>query len=113
MEVPKVTQRDVSYALSNKDINDILYKNPTRIYKYEDLATVTDLKSMLDSEGRMVLLIPVNSEFEGHWVCLWLSGKTWNYFDPYGLPPDYFLQHWETEDKPPAPYLSDLLKAAK
>lgn len=86
------------YALSDADINKILYLGKTSFYKYRDINPSVDLRSYLDGEGRMMLLLPVQSDTSGHWVCLWLNRrrKTIHYWDPYGLQPDHFIEHWRT-----------------
>lgn len=114
-EVDPDIKEEVDLSLSNDDVDKILQDSGsgTTFVKYDDLDKSTSILNYLDKRGRMMLLLPVLSDSSGHWVCLWFNkrSKTLNYFDPYGLKPDYWMKHW---DAPAAeeltPVLTDMLQ---
>jgi hypothetical protein len=87
----EATERVVDYPLSDSDINHIL-KPPTNIMVYSSLELVNDIDEIFDSLGRVMLLYPVSSESNGHWVCMIKRPNEIEFFDPYGKAPDTELK---------------------
>jgi hypothetical protein len=93
------------YALSDKDIRDILGDVP--IFTSRDLGSVQSADSLFDSKGRCVILYTPQSPTEGHWTCLLKKPNGIYFFDSYGDKPD---NDEALGDVPP--YLTKLLKGS-
>jgi hypothetical protein len=76
-----------SYALSDGDIRQLLGSG-IKITTYPDLEKMTHIDQMFDKMGRAILFVPQQNEQSGHWCCLMKKGKTIEFFDPYGEPPE-------------------------
>lgn len=76
-----------SYALSDGDIRHLLGSG-IKITTYPDLAKVRHIDELFDRHGRAILFVPQQNEQQGHWCCLIKRGKTIEFFDPYGEPPE-------------------------
>lgn len=70
-----------------------------RIAKYEDLDTITDINSLFPSSGQLILLYPVVSHTNGHWVVLLrrkneaTGAYSYDYLDSYGADVDRALAY--------------------
>ena len=93
-------------------IFDFIYL--AKILTYNELAKVKTIEQPLPKhKSYFVLLYPVTSETNGHWVCLTRYDKTIEYFDSYGETPDIPFK-WSTSNYKNNPrYLSELLKKTK
>ena len=100
-------------SMDDGDIRHYLGKN-ARIITYNELAQFKTIEKLLPKHGSFfVLLYPVTSETNGHWVCLTRYDKTIEYFDSYGEKPDSPFK-WPTSNFKDNPrYLSELLKKTK
>lgn len=76
-----------SYALSDDDIRQLLGSG-IKITTYPDLEHISRIDKLFDRHGRAILFIPQQNEQQGHWTCLIKRGKTIEFFDPYGEPPE-------------------------
>jgi hypothetical protein len=76
-----------NYALGDNDIRKLL-GNGIKITTYPDLENVNRIDDLFDRMGRAILFIPQQNEQEGHWCCLIKKGRTIEFFDPYGEPPE-------------------------
>jgi hypothetical protein len=76
-----------SYALSDGDIRQLLGSG-IKITTYPDLEKVQHIDELFDRMGRAILFVPQQNEQQGHWCCLIKKGKTIEFFDPYGEPPE-------------------------
>jgi len=73
---------------------DIMRMLPgTRIWTEPQLAGM-QLADALGRDGSCVILIPVTTPTNGHWVCLWDAGPHIEWFDPYGMGVDVGLQRY-------------------
>lgn len=74
------------YALSDSDIRDIL-DNKVNIVNYVDLKHYTALEPVLGVYNAVVLLIPVSSVSNGHWLCMYYDSNNNRlvYYNSYGL----------------------------
>ena len=109
----EATKRVIDYPLSDADIKQLLGSD-IKIMIYSDLENVPSIDSIFDIKGRSMLLYPVSSEYNGHWVCLLKKGDKIEFFDPYGKAPDKELD-WigsakRREFNVEEPTLSRLLK---
>jgi hypothetical protein len=103
------------YALSDADIQTILDPD-TNIFTYPYLENVKHIDEVFDDHGRAMMLFLTKSQNAGHWIALIKKGKTIEFFDPYGTPPDK-QQKWLSkrqleeldQDKP---LLTNLLKSS-
>jgi hypothetical protein len=75
------------YALSDDDIKKLLGSG-IKITTYPDLEKVGHIDELFDKYGRAILFVPQQNEQQGHWTCLIKKGKTIEFFDPYGEPPE-------------------------
>lgn len=76
-----------SYALSDDDIRKLLGSG-IKITSYPDLEKVNHIDELFDKMNRAILFVPQQNEQQGHWCCLIKRGKTIEFFDPYGEPPE-------------------------
>jgi hypothetical protein len=95
------------------DDTDIKYYLPkAKILTYNQLAKVKTIEKLLPHhKSYFILLYPVKSDTDGHWVCMCRYDKTLEYFDSYGLQPDKPLE-WGIFKNTPH-YLSQLLAKQK
>ena len=97
-------------AMDDADIK--FYLPRAKILTYNQLSKVKDIEKLLPHhKSYFILLYPVKSDTDGHWVCMSRYDKTLEYFDSYGLPPDKPLD-WGKFKKTPK-YLSLLLGKTK
>lgn len=76
-----------SYALSDGDIRKLLGSG-IKITTYPDLQNVERIDDLFDEMNRAILFVPQQNEQQGHWCCLMKKGRTIEFFDPYGEPPE-------------------------
>lgn len=104
------------HALSDSEIKKLV--PGVKIISYPDLQKFPTLESVLDPQGRVVILFLTENKSSGHWVCLFRNGKkTFEWFDSYGLRPDGNMR-WLSKSKLIAlneeiPVLTDLIVAAE
>ena len=72
------------------DDSDIKFYLPdVKILTYSELSNYKKIEDLLPRhKSYFILLYPVKSESDGHWVCLTRFDKTVEYFDSYGKKPD-------------------------
>ena len=97
---------------SMDDTNIRHYLPNAKIFTYIDLSDIINIEELLPKhKSFLILLYPVKSETDGHWVCLTRYDKTVEYFDSYGHKPDEPLKWGKFKDIPH--YLSNLLNKTK
>ena len=98
---------------SSMDDTDIKHYLPNaKIFTYIELSDIINIEEILPKhKSFIILLYPVKSETDGHWVCLTRYDKTVEYFDSYGQKPDEHLKWGKFKDIPH--YLSNLLNKTK
>ena len=97
-------------AMDDADIRHYLPK--AKILTYNQLAKVKDIEKLLPHhKSYFILLYPVETTTNGHWVCVTRYDKTLEYFDSYGLQPDKPLEWGKFKQTPH--YLSQLLAKTK
>lgn len=77
----------MDYALGDDDIRKLLGSG-IKITTYPDLEKMHSIDQLFDKWGRAILFIPQQNEQQGHWTALIKRGKTVEFFDPYGEPPE-------------------------
>lgn len=72
--------------LTGTDV-DYLTKNKAVLVIYKDLLKYTSIYEAFQGLNNIILLFPVQSDTQGHWVCIQKNDKkkTINHFDSYGL----------------------------
>jgi hypothetical protein len=71
---------------------EMLKLNPdARLLKYTDLYKYNNIEDVFKDKKKIILLYLLQSEYSGHWVCLFLNKKGLNFYDSYGVPYDYQL----------------------
>ena len=102
-----------SIKYESMDDSDIHYYLPkARLVMYNDLKKYKTIEKLLPKhKSYFILLYPVQSETSGHWVCITRFDKTIEYFDSYGLKPDFPLSWSKFRDT--EKYLSKLLNKTK
>ena len=102
----------MDYSLSDTDIRTLL-GDGIKITTYPDLDKVSHINELFDRKGRAIIFFPQTNEQTGHWTCMLKRGRTIEFFDPYGEPPDYqkdFVPSGLLEKmKMKEPLLADLL----
>jgi len=78
----------MDYALSDGDIRQLLGSG-IKITTAPDLEKHSHINELFDSKGRAIIFYPQTDEQTGHWTCMIKNGRTIEFFDPYGEPPDY------------------------
>ena len=90
--------------MDDKDIRH--YLPNARLLTYNDLSKIENITDLLPKHKTyFILLYPVVSETNGHWVCLTRYRKTIEYFDSYGNKPDQPLTWGKFKDTPRYLYL--------
>ena len=89
--------------------DDIRYYLPNaKIMTYNELSEIENITDLLPKhKSYVILLYPVTSETDGHWVCLTRYRRNIEYFDSYGKKPDEPLSWGKYKSTPR--YLSKLL----
>ena len=104
-----------SQPLSNFDMNEIL-KNAssieTNIYNYDHLKNVFHIDEIFDNLGRCILLLPVHSIDNGHWVALIKRDNIIEFFDSYGKTLDQQENNLNSNFDIDEDLLKDLVKKA-
>lgn len=78
----------MDYSLSDGDIRRLLGSG-IKITTYPDLHKVSHINELFDRKGRAIIFFPQTDEQTGHWTCMMKNGRTIEFFDPYGEPPDF------------------------
>ena len=94
------------HPMDDKDIRH--YLPNARIMTYNELSEIENITDILPKhKSYVILLYPVTSETDGHWVCLTRYRRTIEYVDSYGKKPDEPLSWGKYKSTPR--YLSKLL----
>ena len=97
-------------AMDDADIRHYLPR--AKILTYNQLSKVKDIEKLLPHhKSYFILLYPVETTTNGHWVCMTRYDKTLEYFDSYVLKPDEPLEWGKFKLTPH--YLSNLLGRTK
>jgi len=92
--------------MDDEDIRHYLPK--AKLLTYNELSNYKKIEELLPKhKSYFILLYPVKSVTDGHWVCMTRYDKTLEYFDSYAQKPDEPLS-WGKFKKTPH-YLSKLL----
>ena len=91
------------------DDQDITHYLPNaRLMTYNELSEIQNITDLLPKhKSYVIILYPVKSVTDGHWVCLTRYRRIIEYFDSYGKKPDDPLSWGKYRDTPH--YLSKLL----
>ena len=65
------------------------------VHLYEDLLKFNHIKEVIGSHNACIVLFPVKSSTNGHWICILYhpDTNTIEHFDPYGFSPDTELKY--------------------
>ena len=67
--------------------------NPdAKVLKYTELYDYKSIEDLFKDTRKVIILYLMFSESAGHWTTLFLNQDGINFFDPYGVPPDYELE---------------------
>lgn len=104
---------DVKYEAMN-DLDVKHYLPNARIMKYSELSKYKTIEQLLPKhQSYVILLYPVSSTDNGHWVVLTRYINTIEYYDSYGGKPDAPFKWNTSKFKDNKQYLSELLKKTK
>ena len=115
---PNKRNKMIKHPLSDTELKAILGKE-LKIIMYPDLAKYNSIELLLPNPYDYCIILIIEDEnkwtISGHWTALLKYNGTYEWFDPYGNPPDYDLIHWmdkKTRVKlhESQPYLTYLLK---
>lgn len=93
MSIIDVCKEAESIPFSAQTIKEIC-NNQVNIVLYDELYHMNSIFDAFIDGYPIVLLYPLRSQTDGHWVCLVYHKKTdtIQYFDPYGSDVDYYLK---------------------
>lgn len=105
---------EIIRALTGKEVSKLLPNTP--IVTYNELKGINNLDNLLRATGQFIILYMEEQNY-GHWVCVFTNGKTINFFDSYGLKPDSLQlvgvdQKTIRQQNEDQPYLTRLLTNA-
>lgn len=82
-ELVKIYKRQ---DLTAQDIEDATGR---KILLFSELRKYKSLDDLLSKHGFVIILLQVNNQYNGHWVCLSKNDKTgvYRWADPYGISP--------------------------
>ena len=84
----------IEIKYESMDDDDIRYYLPkVRLMLYNELKNKTIEKLLPKHKSYIIVLYPVISERNGHWICLTRFNSTVEYFDSYGKIPDTPILH--------------------
>ena len=91
----KKTLMKLEYTpLDDKDIKYYLPK--ARLLTYNMLSEYNSIDELLPThKSYIIVLYPISSETDGHWVCITRFTNTIEYFSSYGTKPDIEFK-WST-----------------
>ena len=94
------------------DDGDIKHYLPdARLMMYKELKGIDDIEILLTThKSYFIILYPVQSESNGHWVVLTRFNDVIEYLDSYGNEPDFPLTWYNKQIEP---YLTNLLNKTK
>jgi hypothetical protein len=104
-----------SQPLSNFDLNEILKNSSsieTNIYNYDHLKNVFHIDEIFDALGRCIILLPVHSIDNGHWIALIKRDNIIEFFDSYGKTLDQQENNLNSNFDIDEDLLKDLVKKA-
>ena len=103
------------YALNGLEIR--LLNPDAKVLKYTDLYDYEDIGELFKDTDKIIILYLMMSDSVGHWTTLFLNQDGINFFDSYGVPPDYEFQllsnKKRTELDQKQDYLKNMLKKYK
>lgn len=81
-----------THSLADFDVEKIT-RNQANVMLYKDLLKFSNIVDAIGQTNQMILLFPVESDTEGHWIALIHKPdkKTIVFFDPYGFSPQQEL----------------------
>ena len=84
------------------DDQDITHYLPNaRLMTYNELSEIQNITDLLPKhKSYVIILYPVKSVTDGHWVCLTRYRQTIEYFDSYGGKPDVPLSWGKYNNTP-------------
>lgn len=82
----------ISSPLSDKQIKKYFRGNPN-IVMMRDIATMTKLDEVFNGYDHAVIFTSVNSQYDGHWNMMYISGDNLYFFDSYGMKPTQLIQN--------------------
>lgn len=69
---------------------DMMLLNPdAKLLKYPELYAYKTIDELFSDCDKIILLVLTITDSMGHWVALFKNKEGINYFDSYGVPPDY------------------------
>jgi hypothetical protein len=78
------------YALNGLEIRAL---NPdAKVMKYTELYDYDSVEELFKDTRKVIILYLMINDSVGHWTTLFLNQDGINFFDPYGVPPDYELE---------------------
>lgn len=103
-------------SMSDKLIN--VYLPGCRTITYSDLYKYDSIEELLPSDKTYFILLyaryQLQSEVSGHWTCVTRLNNEISYFDSYGKPPDYAIDHWfKDNEKQQTKFLSSMFNKTK
>ena len=103
-----------SKPLSDVDLKHMLGRN-LHVLEYPKLSDYSRIEDVLDDEGRAVILFLSGGKI-GHWVGILRTPGGFQYWDPYGKPPDepfHWISKKEAQKLGETHQLTNLLRDAK
>jgi hypothetical protein len=97
---------------------DMMKLNPdAKLIKYPDLYKYKTIDELFADCDKVIILVLTISNSSGHWTALFKNKQGINYYDSYGVPPDYQFEllskNKRKELNQPNDYLNYLLRNSK
>jgi hypothetical protein len=84
---------DLSYLVSNIDIENKIKSNNIKIIKYSEIQNHSKIKELLPQNLCACFMLIQTSDHSGHWTVIVRKNKNLMFFDSYGVKPDGELTH--------------------
>lgn len=94
----EIIQTAYNHSLSDIDINKVT-RNQGKVLLYKDLQKYNHILDAIGPTNQLVLLFPVESDTNGHWIALIFHPKTniIYHFDSYGLSPEQEISYTKNQ----------------
>ena len=76
---------NLGYMIDSTDIDRYLDAGSSKILKYSELDQFRTIEELLPNDVDYRIILIEQNPNSGHWTCILRYGKTYEFFDPYGL----------------------------
>ena len=92
-----MSQDITKYSLNGDEMGVL---NPdAKILKYTQLDDYNNIEEIFSDCNKVIILYLLQSDWQGHWVCLFKNIRGIHFFDSYGHPYDYEIERLSPEKR--------------